>query len=80
MFTLHVVSYGHAGRSVVCPLLSWWWVWRNGVIVAWYRKGWGGECCDMPWLVLLNAWLVCEKCVVSAENQKHTKSRWLATF
>ena len=41
MFTLCVGLYGHAGRSVVCPWLSWWWVWCNGVIVAWYRKGWG---------------------------------------
>ena len=40
----------------------------------------GGWCCNMPGLVLQNAWLACKKCVVSAENQKHTIGRWLATF
>ena len=40
----------------------------------------GGWCCNMPGLVLQNAWLACKKCVVSAENQKHTISRWLAAF
>ena len=34
----------------------------------------------MPGLVLRNAWLACKKCVVSAENQKHTISRRLITF